>query len=70
MAYQSPVYEVFGMEDRKAGHCIKTGGCEIIIFSYAYCIGIGIVGIDDRVFVSAIAVVGYPYSGSCLGEGG
>ena len=58
-----PVYQVFGVEDGKAGGTLERRGRHVIVLARGpdTDIGIGIVGIDHGIGVSAVAIVGTPH---------
>ena len=55
------------MEDRQARHRIKARRRHVKIIANANHIRIGVVGMNDRIFVRAVAIIGNPYLGN---EGG
>ena len=55
-----PVDEVVGMKDRKAGYCIKARRGHIKIITDTNNVRVRIVGVNYRVFVCPVAIVGDP----------
>src|SRR5690554_2788647 len=60
MANQLPVYQVFGMQNGKARRNIKAGGRHVKIVAHPYHIRVGVVGIQNRVYIGAVALIGHP----------
>lgn len=60
VVYDPPVDEVFGVKDGQPGRGVKARGGHIEILANAHSVGVGVVGMDDRVFVCAVAVIGDP----------
>ena len=58
MSYNFPVDQVFGVANRNTRHGDKRRAHHIIIFSDPDYIGIGIVGLYDRIGISTVAVIG------------
>src|SRR6185503_7725447 len=52
-----PVHEISGMENGKTGNAVEARGGEVKIVADANHVRIGIVSLDDRITVSAIAIV-------------
>jgi hypothetical protein len=62
------------MQYRDAGLAVKTGSNHIIVGTYPYNIRVRVIGIDNRIFIGAVGVIGYPYLGfggySCAKKAG
>ncbi len=57
----SPVDQILGVKNRQTGHTVEARRGHIEVIADAHHIGIGIVGIDNRILVLAVAEVGHPY---------
>src|SRR5690554_240009 len=60
MANQLPVYQVFGMQNGQTRRNIKAGGRHVKIVAHPYHIRVGVVGIQNRVYIGAVALVRNP----------
>ncbi len=56
-----PVYEVAAVENRQPRHVAEAGGGQPVVAVDLDEVGVGIVGVDYRVLVLAVAEVGDPY---------
>ena len=63
MADDSPVYQIFGVQDGKPRQAVEAGGRQIEVVSHTTGIRIGIVGIEHGILVSAVPLVGTPHFG-------
>ena len=61
VAYDGPVYQIAGVQDREARHAIERRGGHIVVVTNSTQVGVGIVRIQDRVLVISIPKVGHPY---------
>ena len=57
----APVDQIVGMQYLQARQAVEAGAGHVEVIAYAAGIGVGIVGIEDGVLISAVAPVGYPY---------
>lgn len=44
----------------KTGCGVEAGGDKIVVFTYPDRVRVGVIGIEDRIPVSAVAAIGYP----------
>ena len=68
MVDDRPVDQVLRVQDRDARSARETRGDHIVVIPHPQHVGVGIVGIDDRVAVRAVAVVGGPDLGTREGK--
>ena len=52
-----PIHQVFGMKNRQARRRVETGSDEIEVVGDAHNVGIGVVGVKNRIAISAVAIV-------------
>src|SRR6185436_11460169 len=55
-----PINQVLGVKYGQSRRGVEAGGCQIKIVANTDYIGVGVVSIEDRVFVSAVAIIGNP----------
>ena len=63
IAYNLPVHQILGVQNRQSWGAMETGGRHIIILTagtYAD-IRVAVVGIDHGVSISAVAIIRAPY---------
>ena len=60
---QVPVDQIARMQNGQARNTIKRRSCHVIIVAHANRIRIGIIGVQHRVGVGSVAIVGYPRFG-------
>ena len=58
--HKRPVYQIIGVKYRKSRDAVKAGSCHIEVISRRAHIRIGIIGIKNRVLISAVALVSHP----------
>ncbi len=61
MAHDPPVDQIVGMQYGQGRNTGKRRGCHIKIIPYPYNIRVGIISMQYRIFIGAIAIVGNPY---------
>src|SRR5947209_15761598 len=65
VADDRPVDQVFRAQNRQTRRGVETRSDQVIIIADANGVRIGIIGVDDRVFIRAVAVVGDPNFRAC-----
>ena len=61
IVHHFPIHQVLGVEDGQAGHTGETGSRQIKIIPHGTDIGVGIIRMNHRILVHAIAQIGRPY---------
>jgi hypothetical protein len=56
----APVDEIFGVQDGESGSALEAGGGHVVVVADADDVGVGVVGVNDRIAIGSVTVVGAP----------
>jgi hypothetical protein len=64
MTNQLPVDKIMGVKDRQSRDTVERRGHHIIAVTYSHHIGIGIIGMKNRIFIGSVSLIRYPGFGN------